>query len=151
MEYRSLDLSKLGQVVKSTSPPGTSHFGFLYSGDWRDSVVSTPQVPWGLAGLSPFRPPGTLETGRTQPYNPPRYPRDWRDLRHFSHQLLLGLAGLSPFSPPQVPWGLAGVSPSSPLRYPGDWRGLSRFSPPISLGTGSSRRTGTGESLTESR
>ena len=31
-----------------------------YPGHWRDSVLLAPQVPWGLVGLSPFSPPGTL-------------------------------------------------------------------------------------------
>ena len=60
--------------------------------DWRDSVVSAHQVPWGLAGLSPFSPAGTLGTGDTQVLQAPK-----------------------------APWGLVGLSPQSP-KYPGDWR-----------------------------
>ena len=41
---------------QSTSPPGISHFSFLYSWDWWNSVLSVPQVPWGLAGLGYFSP-----------------------------------------------------------------------------------------------
>ena len=49
-----------------------------YPGDRRDSVLSGPQVLLGLAGLSPFRSPGTLGTGGTQSFQGPRYPADWR-------------------------------------------------------------------------
>ena len=43
-----------------------------YPGDWRDSVLSDPQVPWGLAGLSPFSSPGTLEDWwDSSPFRPP--------------------------------------------------------------------------------
>ena len=44
--------------------------GHRYPVDWRDSVLSAYQVPWGLAGLSPFSPPGTLRTGATQSLRP---------------------------------------------------------------------------------
>ena len=53
--------------------------------DWRDSVLSAPQVPCGLAGLSTFAPPGTLEPG------------DWRDSVLSAPQVPHGLVGLSPF------------------------------------------------------
>ena len=68
------------------SPPGT--LGTVgtqpfqapkYPGDWRDSVLSGPQVSWGLEGLSPFRPPGTLRTVGTQSFQPPSYPEGRRD------------------------------------------------------------------------
>ena len=36
-------------------------------------------VPCGLAGLSPFGPPGTLRTDGTQVLLAPRYPGEWRD------------------------------------------------------------------------
>ena len=45
------------------SPPGTSHFGFFHPLEWRDSVLSAPQVPCGLAGLPSFSPQDTLGTG----------------------------------------------------------------------------------------
>ena len=35
--------------LSTFAPPGT-----LEPGDWRDSVLSAPQVPHGLVGLSPF-------------------------------------------------------------------------------------------------
>ena len=90
-----------------TSPPDT--FSFVrfalsippsvqaprYPMDWRDSVLSAPQVPWGLAGLIPFRPPCTLRSGGTHSFQAPRYPWDWQD---------------SILSGPQVPWRLAGLS-----------------------------------------
>ena len=55
-----------------------------------------PQVPCGVARLSTFAPPGTLETGGTQHVWPPRYPGDWWD---------------SVLSAPQVPYRLVGLSP----------------------------------------
>ena len=69
-------------------------------------------------GLSPIRPPGSLRTGGAESCQALRYPGDWRD------SVLLG---------PQVPWGLARLSPFRPLG---------------TMGTGPSRRTGTGGSLT---
>ena len=74
------------------SPPGTLRTGGTqwYPGDLRDSVLSGPQVSWGLAGFSPLRPPGTLGTGWTQPFQPPRY---------------LETGGTQSVQPPQVPWG----------------------------------------------
>ena len=70
--------TQIGILVgrQSTSPPGTSPFGFWYPEDWRNSVLSAPrypvdwrdsvllppQVPCGLSGLSRFSPPGTLWT-----------------------------------------------------------------------------------------
>ena len=72
---------------QSTSPPDTSPFsppGVLgagethsfqplrYAWDWRYSILSAPQVSWGLAGLSPFRPPGSLATGGTQSFQDPQ-------------------------------------------------------------------------------
>ena len=70
---------------QSTSTPGNSPLGFWYPVDWRDSVVLGPQIPGGLAGLSPFslpvpcglaglrtfNPPGTLWTGGTQSFGQP--------------------------------------------------------------------------------
>ena len=86
-----------------------------YPGDWRDSVLSGPQVPWIFAGLSPFRPPGTLEwrdsvlsappgtlwTGGTQSFQPPRHAGDWRDSVLSDPQVSLGLAGAKSFQPPR--------------------------------------------------
>ena len=46
--------------------------GPRYPLDWRDSVLLAHQVPWGLVGLSPFSPPGTLWTGGTQSSWPSR-------------------------------------------------------------------------------
>ena len=63
-------------------------------------------VPCGLAGLNPFGPPGTLWTGRTQSFCPPRYPEDWWD------SVLL-----APRYP--VDWRDSVLSAS---RYPVDWR-----------------------------
>ena len=77
-----------------------------YPGDWWDSVLSDPQVPWELAGLlnhfspqvprgltgpSPFRPAGTLRTGGTQSSQLLGFPGDSRG---------------SVLSTPQVPWGV---------------------------------------------
>ena len=73
-------------------PPGTLRTGgtvLSAPGDSRDSVLSGPHVPWGLAGLSPVSPSGTLGTGRTQSFQVPRY-QDWRDSNNF-----------------KVPWGLS--------------------------------------------
>ena len=39
-----------------------------YPEDWRDSVLLGPEVPYGLAVLSLFRPPGTLGTGGTRSF-----------------------------------------------------------------------------------
>ena len=65
---------------------------------WGDSVLLAPQVPYGLARLNPFGPPGTLGTCGTQSFQvprapdtlgdwrralsfqAPRYPMDWRDV-----------------------------------------------------------------------
>ena len=77
-------------------PPGTLRSGGTqsfkaprYPGDWWDSVLSGPQVPWGLAGLSPFRPPGTLGTG---------------EISSVTRSGTLGTGG-SVLSAPQVPLG----------------------------------------------
>ena len=50
-----------------------------YPGNWHDCVLSAPPGTLGLAGLSLFRPPGTLGTDGTQSFQGPRYPGDWRD------------------------------------------------------------------------
>ena len=110
-------------------------------------------MPWGLAGLSLFRPTATLRTGGTQLFQPPRYPGDRR------HSVLLGL---------QVPWGLTGLSSFSPPRtrgtggtqsfqahgYPADWRNPVLSAPQVPWGLAlrldRPKRTGTNESLTES-
>ena len=98
------------------SSPGTLGAGSTqslqpptYPGDWRDSVLSGPQVPYGLAGISSFNPPSTLGTDGTQSCQPPRYPEDWRD------SVLLG---------PQVPDTLetGGTQSFQVPRYPEDWR-----------------------------
>ena len=95
-----------------------------YPGDWWGSVYSTPQVPFGLAELSP----GTLGTCGTQSFQPRGYPANWWDLVFLAPYLRRGLATV----------------------HPGDWRDSSsarqvprRRDPP--------KRTGTCESLTESR
>ena len=68
----SSGLGTLGTCgTQSHQTPGT-----IGAWDWQDSVVSAHQVPWGLAGLIPFRPPGTLWAGRAQSFQPPRYPID---------------------------------------------------------------------------
>ena len=89
------------------------------SGDWWYSVLSGPRVPWGLAGLSPFSPPGTLGTGVTQSFQAPRYPGDWRD---------------SVLSAPPGTLRTGGTRVVSGPRYPWDLR-ESHFSPPSTLGT----------------
>ena len=118
---------------------------YIYCSTSPVQVESSPRVPCGLAGLGPFgpagtletgrtqffRPPGTLRTGGTQSFQPPRYPVDWRDSVRFAPQVPCGLAGPSPFSP-QVPCGLVG---------------LGRFGPPGTLRTESSKMTRSGESL----
>ena len=77
--------------------------------DWRDSVVSAHQVPWGLAGLSPFSPPDT------------KYPGDWRDSGLSGPQVPYGRAGLSPFIPPGT-LGIVGTQSFQVPRYPEYWR-----------------------------
>ena len=59
-----------GQAGLSNVSPGTPEIGraqFIqpptHPWGWRDSVLSGPQVPWGLAGFGHFSPPGTLGTG----------------------------------------------------------------------------------------
>ena len=42
-----------------------SLWAIRYPENWRDSVRLALQVPCGLAGLSPFGPPGTLRIGGT--------------------------------------------------------------------------------------
>ena len=63
-------------------------------------------VPCGLAGLSPFGPPGTLRTDGTQVLLAPRYPGEWRD---------------SVFSATRYPVNWRD-SVLSARRYPVDWR-----------------------------
>ena len=84
--------------------------------DWRDSILSAPHVPCGLAGLNPFghqvplstggtqsfQAPGTLWIGGTQYFWPPMYPGTGRTL---APQVPYGLVGLSPFGH-QVSLGL---------------------------------------------
>ena len=98
---------------QSTSPSGTSHFGFSHPWDWRDPILS------GLAGLSPFSHPDTRRTGETQSFQAPRYPKDWRDSVLSAPHVPLGLARLSPFSPPGI-LGASGTQSFQPLKYPGD-------------------------------
>ena len=73
--------------------------GYQFSGHQSFRLL----VPLGLAGLSPFRPPGTLRTagtslfgppgtlmaGGTQSFQPPTYPGDWRDSALSGPQVLL--------------------------------------------------------------
>ena len=74
-----------------------------YPGDWRDSVFSGPHVPWGLVGLSHFRPPDTLKTGGTQPFQAPRYPEYWRDSSLFWPPDTLLTGGTQSFEAPIYP------------------------------------------------
>ena len=119
---------------QSTSPPGTvisasrtlgtsgtqSFQAPRYPEDSRDSVLLATQVPWGLAGLGPFRTPGTRGTGMTQSFQAPRYPWDWRDSVLSGPPVTWELAELSPFSPPGT-LGTGGTQPVQPPKYPGDW------------------------------
>ena len=105
-------------------------------------------LPLGLAGLSPFRPPGAVGTGGTQSFQAPLYPGDWRDSVFSAPRVDWGPAGLSHFRPPCT-LGTGGTQSFQPLRYPVDWRDsvLSGprypvdwrdpvYGPPGSLGTG---------------
>ena len=128
---------------------GHSHFRSGYPWDMRDSVIpdfrpQTPgtggtqslqhtRSPWGLEGLSPFSPPGTLGlpglsligapgtlwTDRTLYFQSPRYPRDWRDSVLLGLQVPWGLAGLSPFSVPGI-LGIGGTKSFQGPRCAGD-------------------------------
>ena len=95
------------------SPPGT--LGTVgtqpfqapkYPGDWRDSVLSGPQVSWGLEGLSPFRPPEV----------------SWK------------LAGFSPFRPPRTLGTCGTQSLQGPRRDPGDWQDSVLSGPQVPCG-----------------
>ena len=74
------------------------HPGSLWTGGtqslWPHGTLLT--VPCGLAELSTYGPLGTVETGGTKYFWPPRYPVDWWDLV---------------LSAPQVPYGLVDSSP----------------------------------------
>ena len=78
-------------------------------------------LPLGLAGLSPFRPPGAVGTGGTQSFQAPLYPGDWRDSVFSAPRVAWGPAGLSHFRPPCT-LGTGGTQSFQPLRYPVDWR-----------------------------
>ena len=100
---------------QSLQPPstlwagGTQSFGHQVPCGLVGLSPLRPQVPCGRAELSTFAPPGTLETGGTQYFWPPRYPVDWWDsvlsAPTFSPQVPYGLVGLSPFAH-QVTLGL---------------------------------------------
>ena len=107
-----------------TSSPGTSHFGFSCPWDWRDAVISGPQIPWELAEHIPFRLRGTLGTGGTQSFQAPRYPGDWRDSVLSGSRVLRipwELAELKSFQPPRT-LGTGETQSSQPPKCPGDWR-----------------------------
>ena len=125
---------------------------YAYSSSKRDSVISAPEVPWGLAGFSPFSPSGILWTGGTQSIlQPPRYPGDWRDsVSPSTPQVLWGLAGLKPFHPPPSTLGTGATQSFQPLWNPEDWRDSVLSAPQVAWGLGPPKRTDTGESLTES-
>ena len=105
-----------------------------YPGDWRESVLSVPKVPWGLVGLSSFSPPGTLGTGGTQSFQAPRYPKDWGTQFFQAPKYTLGTGGTQTLSAPRQPgdwrdsvlfaplvlWGLVGLKAFPSPRYPGD-------------------------------
>ena len=94
-------------------------------------------VPCGLARLSPFGPPGTLKTGGTQSFCPPRYPEDWRDsvlwaprypvdgrdsvLVSFSPPGTLWIGWTQSFQAPGTLW-TCGTQYVLPPRYSGDRR-----------------------------
>ena len=127
-----IDVYREEHHYQSSARSVISGLGNLRTWDWRDSVVSAQ------------------ETGGTQSFQPPRYPRDWRD-SVLSSQVPLGLAELGPLSS-QAPWGLAELShfrPPCTLRtgeivlsapqVPLELAGLSPFSLPGTVGTGRSQ------------
>ena len=128
-----------------------------YPGDWWDYVILERQVPWRLVEPSPFS-PGTLRTGGTQSFQAPRYPGDWRESVLSVPKVPWGLVGLSSFSPPGT-LGTGGtlklsalrLSSLNPPKYPGDGRNPVLSAPQVPWGLGPTKRTGAGESVTESR
>ena len=98
----------------------------------------------------PFSPPGTLGTGGTQSFQPPRYPGDWRDAVLSTHKVTQELVGFSPFRRPgTILMETDGTQSFMAPRYRGDWwdavprvngglKGLSPFRRPgtLLIGTG---------------
>ena len=134
-EHVQPQLTKNYKGHQSTSPPGTSPFGFWYP------------VPCGLAELSSVSPPRTLGTGRTQSFWPPgtlstggtqsfQAPGTlWTGgTQSFWPPGTLWTGGTPYFWPPKVPCGLAGLSPFSPPGTLYRLVGLSPFGYQVTLG-----------------
>ena len=75
---------------QSTSPPGTSPFGFWYPVDCRDSVLLPPRYPvdWRDSVLWPPRHPVDWQDSVL---SATRYSEDWRDSVLSAPQVTLGL------------------------------------------------------------
>ena len=106
--------TQIGILVgrQSTSPPGTSPFGFWYPEDWRNSVLSAPRYPvdWRDSVLSASRYP---EDWRDSVLSAFMHPVDWRD-SVLSATRYPGNRRESDLSAPQVSCGLAELSHFSP-------------------------------------
>ena len=95
-----------------------------------------PQVPFGLAGLNLFSPPGALGTAGLNRFSPQASSgRAWlshfRPPGYFSPQARLGLAG-SVILVAQVPWG---ETQKVQVQVPSGLSGLGHFGRPCTLWT----------------
>ena len=89
--------------------------------DWRDSVVAAHQIPLGTGRTQSFQPPRYPGTAGAQSYRGPRHPMDRQDSLLSVPQVPSGLAGLSPVRPS----GTLGTGRTKSFqcpRYPGNWR-----------------------------